>query len=179
MTASGDAGFSPSSNSLPSAAKTNVSSFKNAADRNSPSSAVSFSAAVAALKRSDAVAAKIAASGFNASAPASSSSGCGAFLRLLGFPGVGPPSLSPSAASSVQFLVGLAATPLDDDDPLHPRILRTVFQNLRPKDFPSVLAIKRYGKHWEEIGFQVTSAALQCKVLSPSTTLALFHSRSD
>ena len=122
-----------------------------ASSKDLDSSPASFSVATATLRR------RYAASGRLAEIPATASSataGCGAFLRRIGFPGAGSPALSAKAATTRDFLICLAAAPFEDDDPLHPRILKTLYYHLRPRDFSTFSSIKRFGKHWEDIGFQ-------------------------
>ena len=108
--------------------------------------AVSFSSAVSAFLEDATISAKLTHSPTPLTA-----SGCGAFLRFFRLSG---PVLSSSASSSKAFIVALASTPFSDNDPLHPRILKTLYHHLRPRDFSSIAAVKRFGKHWEEIGFQ-------------------------
>ena len=147
--AAGDVGVPRSSFDPPPPPKGHSSSsIKDFSD-----SSVAFSSVISEMRQNESVSARLTQIQ-GSSSPSSPPSGCGAFLRRLGFPGAGPPPLSPSASSSRDFLLCLAATPFDDDDPLHLRILRTLYQHLRPRDFSSASAIKRFGKHWEEIGFQ-------------------------
>lgn len=62
----------------------------------------------------------------------------------------GPPKLHRSLIIERDLFFGIALCPFDTSDEIHMRVLQTLYKALTgsDKDCP------RYGKHWEELGFQ-------------------------
>ncbi|XP_035224411.1 ELMO domain-containing protein 3-like isoform X2 [Stegodyphus dumicola] len=63
---------------------------------------------------------------------------------------IGPPKLHSSLVSERNLLFAIAMCPFDTSDEIHMRVLQTLYKSLTgaEKDCP------RYGKHWEDVGFQ-------------------------
>jgi len=65
----------------------------------------------------------------------------------------GPPKLDGPLASQRERLFAIAKMPFDDAEPMHLRMLQSVFRR-----FTGVTgSVQRYGSHWEDVGFQVRS----------------------
>lgn len=82
--------------------------------------------------------------------PPITSNGCCACLSLLG---IGEPVLDESGSSYKDLIISIAATPFSEND-LNVAILKTIFWRLKGGK-----SVMRFGKHWEEIGFQGTNPA--------------------
>ncbi|XP_042911995.1 ELMO domain-containing protein 3 isoform X2 [Parasteatoda tepidariorum] len=63
---------------------------------------------------------------------------------------VGPPKLNLSLISERNLFFAIALCPFDSSEEIHIRVLQTLYRTLTNsnKDCP------RYGKHWEDVGFQ-------------------------
>ncbi|KAL5022864.1 hypothetical protein ScPMuIL_002019 [Solemya velum] len=64
----------------------------------------------------------------------------------------GPPKLHRSLHSHKQLIFCMAASPFENDNSIHIRMLQTVYRCLTGSKFDA----GRYGGHWEDIGFQGT-----------------------
>eukprot|EP00241_Pyramimonas_parkeae_P003356 CAMPEP_0114244054 /NCGR_PEP_ID=MMETSP0058-20121206/11127_1 /TAXON_ID=36894 /ORGANISM="Pyramimonas parkeae, CCMP726" /LENGTH=712 /DNA_ID=CAMNT_0001356953 /DNA_START=355 /DNA_END=2493 /DNA_ORIENTATION=- len=96
----------------------------------------------------------------------------GWWLKL--FRCLGPPALKGELAAQRERVFGLAKIQFDDDEPMHFRVLQSIF-----KKFTGAQGqIPRYGAHWEDVGFQGSDPATDlrsCGMLGLMQLLYLHH----
>ncbi|KAM6202363.1 ELMO domain-containing protein 3 [Rhynchocyon petersi] len=80
----------------------------------------------------------------------------------------GPPKLHQALHEERDFVLTIAQCGLDSQDPVHGRILQTIYKKLTGSKFDCAL----HGDHWEDLGFQGTDPATD---LRGAGFLALLH----
>ncbi|XP_044541203.1 ELMO domain-containing protein 3-like, partial [Gracilinanus agilis] len=78
--------------------------------------------------------------------PAAPRRGLSAFCNCL----FGPPQLLDGLQEERDLILAIAQCGLDHEDPVHSRVLQTIYRKLTGSRFDCAL----YGAHWEELGFQ-------------------------
>ncbi|XP_045834909.1 ELMO domain-containing protein 3 isoform X2 [Meles meles] len=66
----------------------------------------------------------------------------------------GPPKLHQGLREERDLVLTIAQCGLDSEDPMHGRVLQTIYKKLTGSKFDCAL----HGDHWEDLGFQVTGA---------------------
>uniref|UniRef100_A0A4X2KIN4 ELMO domain containing 3 n=1 Tax=Vombatus ursinus TaxID=29139 RepID=A0A4X2KIN4_VOMUR len=90
--------------------------------------------------------------------------GLSALFRCL----FGPPQLRDGLQEERDLILAIAQCGLDHEDPVHSRVLQTIYKKLTGSRFDCAL----YGAHWEELGFQGSNPATD---LRGAGFLALLH----
>ncbi|XP_020825182.1 ELMO domain-containing protein 3 isoform X3 [Phascolarctos cinereus] len=90
--------------------------------------------------------------------------GLSALFRCL----FGPPQLHDGLQEERDLILAIAQCSLDHEDPVHSRVLQTIYKKLTGSRFDCAL----YGAHWEELGFQGSNPATD---LRGAGFLALLH----
>ncbi|XP_036605160.1 ELMO domain-containing protein 3 isoform X2 [Trichosurus vulpecula] len=80
----------------------------------------------------------------------------------------GPPQLRDGLQEERDLVLAIAQCGLDNEDPVHGRVLQTIYKKLTGSRFDCAL----YGTHWEELGFQGSNPATD---LRGAGFLALLH----
>ncbi|XP_068957192.1 ELMO domain-containing protein 3 [Petaurus breviceps papuanus] len=80
----------------------------------------------------------------------------------------GPPQLRDGLQEERELILAIAQCGLDNEDPVHGRVLQTIYKKLTGSRFDCAL----YGAHWEELGFQGSNPATD---LRGAGFLALLH----
>uniref|UniRef100_A0A2K6F832 ELMO domain containing 3 n=1 Tax=Propithecus coquereli TaxID=379532 RepID=A0A2K6F832_PROCO len=80
----------------------------------------------------------------------------------------GPPKLHQGLWEERDFLLTIAQCGLDSQDPMHGRVLQTIYKKLTGSKFDCAL----HGDHWEDLGFQGANPATD---LRGAGFLALLH----
>ncbi|XP_023392191.1 ELMO domain-containing protein 3 isoform X1 [Pteropus vampyrus] len=80
----------------------------------------------------------------------------------------GPPKLHQGLREERDLVLTIAQCGLDSQDPLHGRVLQTIYKKLTGSKFDCAL----YGDHWEDLGFQGANPATD---LRGAGFLALLH----
>ncbi|XP_041371081.1 uncharacterized protein LOC121384662 [Gigantopelta aegis] len=83
----------------------------------------------------------------------------------------GPPKLHRDLLHERELVFCIAASPLDNNDHCHIRMLQTIYRSLTGSYFEC----QRYGNHWEEIGFQGTDPATDVRGIGMLGLLQLLH----
>ncbi|KAJ8025496.1 ELMO domain-containing protein 3 [Holothuria leucospilota] len=83
----------------------------------------------------------------------------------------GPPKLNRSLHDERNLVFAIAQCPLDDNEPLHKRVLQTIYRQLTG----STIDCPRYGSHWEQIGFQGTDPATDLRACGFLGLMTLLH----
>ncbi|GAB1605817.1 hypothetical protein Ahia01_000864000 [Argonauta hians] len=83
----------------------------------------------------------------------------------------GPPKLTRQLVPSKEFVLCLAAAPLDNADPVQLKALMAINRNLTGRQHKC----SRYGNHWEEIGFQGTDPATDLRAVGLLGLLQLLY----
>ncbi|XP_043844417.1 ELMO domain-containing protein 3 isoform X2 [Dromiciops gliroides] len=96
--------------------------------------------------------------------PAVSRRGLSALFRCF----FGPPQLLDGLQEERDLILAIAQCGLDSKDPVHSRVLQTIYKKLTGARFDCAL----YGTHWEELGFQGSNPATD---LRGAGFLALLH----
>ncbi|XP_029088583.1 ELMO domain-containing protein 3 isoform X1 [Monodon monoceros] len=80
----------------------------------------------------------------------------------------GPPKLHQALREERDLVLAIAQCGLDSQDPMHGRVLQTIYKKLTGSKFDCAL----HGDHWEDLGFQGTNPATD---LRGAGFLALLH----
>ncbi|KAM6040683.1 LOW QUALITY PROTEIN: ELMO domain-containing protein 3 [Chlamydotis macqueenii] len=97
--------------------------------------------------------------------------GLAALLRFL----FGPPRLRPQLQGERELALAMAQCGLDDEEPVHVRILQTIYRKL----MRSGLGCPRYGPHWEELGFQGADPGTDLRGTGMLGLMQLLHFVTD
>uniref|UniRef100_F6ZUE1 ELMO domain containing 3 n=1 Tax=Monodelphis domestica TaxID=13616 RepID=F6ZUE1_MONDO len=96
--------------------------------------------------------------------PAAPRRGLSTFCSCL----FGPPQLLDGLQEERDLILAIAQCSLDNEDPVHSRVLQTIYKKLTGSRFDCAL----YGAHWEELGFQGSNPGTD---LRGAGFLALLH----